>query len=375
MNDVRMINNFRFNCGALKDNEMYFFPEIANALMKINIDSLEISSIPGIAGHVIYENRRAEYMCAYEDNIFAVDEKGEYIEKINPAKKEAEYVALKDYHKTWGNFVYVTNQNGKIYMFPIDKPELHTLDMKEMKHVDIRLYKQLEGHEFTSGCQSGNIVILYAKQSPWIAKYDLIKETLTITNLGNRIEGCMYATCDNENLYILTNECHICKWNIALEQIEKIVDITAYSKDEDTYEFMDLTDEKIIVLPKMGKEILLIDIRTGSIEIFTDYPKDFRYTGDHNKVKFSRAVQDGEYYYHTLKRANYLLKIHRKSGEVQWCKPVFISKEDKLMLYRECAINTFGDEVMSMEELVELSQKKEQKAGMKTIGSAIWEML
>ena len=384
MNEVREMNNYRSNCGALYNDDIYFYPEISNVLMKINISDGKLSLTQAFDNHILYGNRRADYMCAFEDSIYAVDENGEYIEKFDLKNKKADYVNMCGLDRTWGNFAFITNWEGKLYLFPMYKLEVYSLDMRGMEKVNIQSYKHLEKeigcndntqNYITGGCQCGERVLLYSKDSTIIVNYDLKMGNVLTKKLEKSIEGCLYAVGDASLLYILTKNYRICCWDILEDKIEEWLDLSRYTVGEDDFEIMDLTEEKIIVLPKYGEEILIINRKTKHVDILKDYPKDFIYTGAKDKVNFVRAIETDDCYYHMLKKANYVLKIDKKNGETSWCKPIFLPQDEKVELYRYSNLKVLGNETLTIDELLGLSSPNEEYDIPVTIGHSIWNTI
>lgn len=333
-------------------NQELFFIDSQNGLpAKMNPDNGDVSYCSVMDNLIL----KAENICdirTFGDRVYALETSGEDIIIFDMERFRCQYIPLQCAYHPCDNFVAFEQYGSDLYIFPRYGNKICILNTTNNEISEITDYFD-EITEMQCACRAGNKVWLLPCDAEVIGCYDLVNRRMQIYEMQRKIENCVHAVIVDENIYILNRFGIIYVWNtqeLKLDE-EKILE-TEYSDEKSTYSILVHAGNKLIVLPSLSDEIKILDMLTGSIEIYQDYPKDFLYYNEGYIAgwsKYTGICQDDNNYYCAMRRGNYLLKISKRDGILSWIKPNIPSKEERSSILISLQKKRFRDAIAAGE--------------------------
>lgn len=329
-------------------------------------------------------------MVCLGDNVFVLELNGKRLMKYNVIEKKCTYININCDKKGWGNFATIGCEGKSLYIFPIYTDGLIKVDLKTSKvKKEKALYSRMQDYkinrkaqeEFTyfwRGCQFGNIVWLFPRKGNLVIAYDMETDTWQEYELSIAIENCEHVIEYTDKLYILSSKGKIYRWGMKDELVEEIADCSNSETDSTTFSRIAVTNKRIFLFPALGKDIFFIDLNTGKINKYSDYPADFRYCGPEGWSKYYGYCEDEEYYYFAMRSTNYILTLNKREGKVEWLKPKLPSYEEYVSNYIKNNKSTLREAECDMESVVSYLKGYSIEYQSKEkfwIGSQIWEQM
>lgn len=284
-------------------------------------------------------------MLSIGDNVFILELDGKRLMKYNIKERNCSYFNIDCNSKSWGNFAVFAHCGRSIYIFPIYEDgflrvniESGEVQKKKELYAVINEYKadKKQGGEITyfwQGCQLENKVWLFQRYGSLVVVYDMVSDTWKKYELSVRIKECTHVTSYSGSLYILNAEGKVYRWNMSNEPIEKVVDCRRANTTDLVFSRIAVTDKRLFLLPALGKDIFYLDLNTKKIIKYDSYPEDFQYCGPENWSKYYGYCEDNDWYYFTLRSANYILTINKRNGIEKWVKADFPNYEEYKKVY------------------------------------------
>lgn len=322
------------NCTMV--NGELFFVETQNGLLaKMNPDNGDVSYCTAMENFIVKEGNTICDIRTFGDKLYALETSGEGITIFDLEKSQCRYIPLQCAYRGWGNFVAFEQYDSYFYIFPKYENKIFIMDTINNKILQTAdCFDRIT--EWQCACRGGNKVWLLAGGVNVMGCYDLTSGKAQTFELKEKVENCLDAVIVDGNIYILNGFGIIYSWNIYKQKLVKIEMLDAeYCNGKFVYGKLIYVGSKLIILPLLGNEIKILDIPTGNVESYHDYPNDFLYYDmGHLKgwSKYDGLCKDNDYYYCAMRRENYLLKIRKRDGALLWIKPNMPTKEERLKI-------------------------------------------
>ena len=309
--------------------------------------------------------------------------------KYNIDGKECNYINIECNKKEWDNYTAFAVCKGYLYIFPkyadkIVKVDLKTGEIKwlgklysEIYNQNNHLYSKEDFAYFVSGCQMENIMWLFQNGSNNVIAYNMEDDTWKKYICLN-ICDCIHVTCKERMLYILSSEGRIYRWNMSDQCPELFVDCSHERTGDHTFSQIVVTNKNLFLLPSLGKDIFMIDISTRKIEVYDDYPEEFKYCGPENWNKYYGCCEDSEFYYFAMRSTNLILSISKRNGTIGWVKPEHPLCSDYLKAYVNYNRDTVSEKVCGLEGWLtnlDVSFRKSKEDSITSLGYRIWKQM
>lgn len=341
-----MEKSILFSTCALVKGKIYAITNIDNIPLVMDLKSEEIS----INDHLHGYNKSFtadEMICDGKDiYIFSLD--GKSIMHFDAEGSSCQYYEIDCGEQAWGNYTAIAKYREFLYIFPKYKNAVIRFDTKtKAVKKESKLFNKMaenvkaDGKNpfFVCGCQSENKVWFLHSLGNLIVAYDMEQDRWEEYALPLRIMDCVYVVKYNNILYILSSEGRIYCWSVT----EKFIWLLAECSNEvnKVWEFgrIVVTDEKIIVLPALGTDIVLFSLDGMQMDIYHDFPKDFQYCGPSNWSKYYGYCEDEVHYYFGLRCMTHIMCIEKQHGEIKWIKPKLPAFAD----YMKYKLSAFTD--------------------------------
>lgn len=372
------------------DGKLYSFTIFKKIPITIDKNSGEINCLENLKD---YDQTFITYkMMSIKNSIFALELNGKRIMKYDINKKICQYFNINCNDREWENYAGCATYEKYLYIFPRYQNKIVKINIESGSiqivskiYSDINFYKKYQYSKkeleyFSCGCQRENIMWLFQRQGNIIGLYNLKYNTYQEYRISITINDCVHAMWHKDILYLLSSEGRIYCWNQIDGTIERIADCACSNSDMpiNTFSRIVVTDESIVLLPSLGKDIFYVNLETKKIEKYLSYPIEFRYYEVEGWSKYYGLCEDENYYYFAMRSTNYILTVDKQSGTIQWIKPIFPSYKKYKEVYKNYSNNLFSELNCSIEDMFFLLNNnsiENKKKNSIYIGYKIWKKI
>lgn len=326
--DYQYRQKLLFSSCVLINNIIYTVTNLGNIPIRIDLQNNPMTCIDEWDKDCIINS---ENMIADGRDIYLLDINGNYLLRYNIDSNQHNKIEINCHINNWGNYVAFAKYKRNIYIFSRHISQIVKINLdKNMKISNICYCLQnKDGHEikFECGIQEKNLLWLFQKKGNLVMAYDMETNIWKSYKLPQKIEYCIHVVLRKGIFYILSVEGKVYSWNVQESSMRMIANCSNRTKDIESFGSIAVTDELIYLLPALSDLIYEINIETGEVEIFDDYPTDFQYVEPEGWSKYSGYCEDENCYYYAMRSSSYILCVNKKSGAVRWINPQ-ISEED-----------------------------------------------
>lgn len=311
---------FLFSSCTLHDDKL-FFVEIQSGLPAImDLDSGEVSYCDVLAGFAFIAGADiVDFIQGYGNKVYILETSGRNMIIFDLEKKQCQYIKLKCSYFNWGNFSAFERHGSFFYIFPKHEDEVVVLNTKNNELIEMQnIFGGINGIQCT--CRVENQVWILPQNKSMIYVYDMATKKIESYKLDKALENCVDAVYADGNIYILNQFGIVYIWNIYKRELQEMTKLeTDHTEDKSMCRII-FAGSKLIFFPVLSADIKILDLSTGEIEVYYDYPEDFKY---HNIKwsKYHRSCEDKDYYYFAMRLGNYFLKVCKNDGKLLWMKP------------------------------------------------------
>lgn len=335
-------DKFLFSNCILVKNQLFFVDTQSGLPAMMDPDSGDVTYSALFQDYIWRDGNSIDFMWEFDGNVYALETAGDALVIFDLHKQRCSYIPLNCSYREWGNFVAFEKYGSDFYIFPKYGNKIFTFSAGDRKVAQIA-GKLGEMEEIQCARREGSKVWLISRKGSAIYAYDLSDNSWRIYRLNAVIKDCTNCILVGESIYLLNIFGIIYKWNIGDGEIQEIRTLETRHLEAETMYSMVHAGNCLIVLPSLGADIKILDLLTGKMEIYHDYPADFNYY-DIGWSKYYGYCEDGKYYYFAMRRGNYFLKICKKNGKLSWIKPVIVNDRKKSKLLVTYKINRYLQE-------------------------------
>lgn len=354
-----------FSACSIYNDTMFFFTEKGNILLKMDMHDYKMELL-------FYDDKTSNtagestaFLLNDGDSIYRLQLNGKKLIEYELSSNKTFTYEINESKGAWGNFSYMTIYNSCLYVFPGQVEKLIIIDLQNRAIIDkIDISRQKDKTEridrkdfyWKRGYRLDNeSVMLYSRDRREVFTYDLKSKDYKFISLPIEIQGVIDICQAEKSVYLLDDQNNLYEWDYVQNELELITKFTeAY--DKSYFGKIINTNRKIILLPALGENIYFWDKSNKSYSVYQEYPDDFEYIGDKEWAKYINGCLMGDYVYFPMRRSCYILRIHRKTGDLEWIKPVPILKEDRIRYYMGKNIKYFHEGAISLEEFIGIVQ-------------------
>ncbi|WP_312430325.1 CDP-glycerol glycerophosphotransferase family protein [Lacrimispora sp.] len=324
--------NILYSDCSITENNLYFYLLSTKALMKYNLFTREVSFVSGL-NIEYYGISNIDTMISDNENLFMLDISGKYLIKCILKTNQYEYIDISCNKDEYWNFAALAKYENKIFVFPRLADAVVVIEVNSQNvYRQTALYQDIKSIYntppfFSCGIHNKNEMWLINERGKIIVKYMLDSEEYKIYYLPNFIERCINATLSGTTIYLLGALGKIYLWKIGASDVEEIVNLKSADAE---YARIIVVNETAFILPHFGKNILKLNTKTKDIQVFDDYPKDFKYQLPTNWAKYWNYCEDIYYIYFAMQSANYMLCVNKRNECIEWRKITLPTDEEQI---------------------------------------------
>lgn len=382
--DSFTFQKYLFSAGVIIDHTIYFFPDDENTIMKINMDNWKMEYFDKFTNRYGSFWGRADNLKAVGKTIFKLTLDGSFIEVLSI--EDGMYTKIPIYigKRIWGNYAGFEAGRNHIYIIPRWERRVIQIEAFHFKKKEINLAPEYgmkvpvkQFTQFAAVYMEGCTLWLFEAGNKQVDRLDIEKNIWIFYVLPIDIGNCADVCRGNECFYILTESNCLYIWNPKTNYCELFWKDEKYCVMARYFgKVLMIQQQKIILLPTFGDDIVSIDIQCGKCACYDGYPQDFIYL-DNKNGKYTNRFEDADYYYYPMWMSNYLLKINKKSGKIIWQKLFMPLREEKFQVQIKNS-RILSDDLSCY--LVYLRNRGKEKGqnnnfAAEEIGCQIWEMM
>ncbi|OLA61833.1 MAG: hypothetical protein BHW48_02985 [Roseburia sp. CAG:10041_57] len=309
-----------------KNGKIYFFSEIEliPTVIDVNDNSVTLLKVKNSN-----DFRRIQFDLVTELNgkMYALEKSGKYICEYDIQTERVRYIQIDCDRKSDANFALIYSENSCIYIFDRTKElTIYNIQSDEIMKV---LYPTIDD-EIMTGCKSEEQIFLFTKEGKNILVYDTKTKKWENIYTDWLPLNIIHAVEDDGKIYVLSEDGTVVRWN-------KENEITIIEKAQEWYNSekaacrLCITHTKIVVLPSLSEDILVLGKHDFSMEVMQTYPKEFKYK-NYKCAKYYGYSENTDSCYFACRASHYILKIDKHKNVFTWIRSQ-ISKE-KLFEYQ-----------------------------------------
>ena len=347
------VERIQFLTCVKKGDDIYFPTRYGNYYMKLNlltkrteyidfkIDNEEVSL--GIADYIDMEN----------NVIFQFNLDGRYVLLLDLDLKQIKKIDVDCQSKSWGNYLFCTHYEEKLFIFTMYKHTIVIINLKDDQVVyDDKICKYIRENnlpDLSVACKVNNQIWLFSNDGKKAVSYNLSTHKEKWYELSLKLKQCRHCIYRNKKFYILDNQGNVYVWD---KKQEYLLFSVPNAKQEE-YGRIIATDKNLIMLPALGESIYIYDFLKKKIECNINYPLDFKYSTESRLSKYYGFCEDENNYFFAMRLSNYLLKIKKKDGAIEWINPMIPDLQETIDRCKHYSMNTYLEGMLSLSEYIQ----------------------
>lgn len=365
-----------FNDYALLEEDIYFFDGIYGIPGKVNVNSGQITIIESDEKTTFFSKQTMDYMTCKNKKLYCLQSDGVAIKIYDLVKEKCKSIAVDCSHIRWNNFSEICEIGDSLYIFPRYFKKIIEINTKE----DVVRPIVFEYNEkqicWTCSCKIEDNIYIFPHTGNAVLVFNIGTKKCNIIYFEDTFLEVVSCVADGETIYLLNKNGSIYLINIKYRSIKEVSIMMNGKASSETYNRILLTDKSIVLLPSLADDIKILDKEFNNIERYNEVPVDLNYCKDIIRAKYYGCCEDDDYYY-LLGVSNYLLKIHKKSGEFVWIRLQIPPVGEWLKKLEENGITEFGEKKYTLEAFVNNISKTNSKEIVEKnlVGSNIWKKI
>ncbi len=334
------------SCAKL-GNELYGSTFDDGLTIKVDLDLGECKLIGGVNQFSPINWGYTMGYGLYKNCLFLVEESCRRIAIHSMKDDTINYINLSG--KTYSKFSFdkslITCYKDRLFIFPAFDDELIIVNMPSEKVEKIvhlypncsYEYKEVKRNTYTGiiyyplaliskALRVDNSVYLFSHIHSKVIKFSLDTLDNEIFSTSKIYADLVDVAYENGYFYLLDSLGNVYKWR---ENCQENIIVHSKHVKAGYYEHIVSINNKIWLLPNLGKDILKIDITSNNQMIYEKYPNDFSYICvDDYRSKYGVKCEDENAYYFSTYATNYMLVINKKNGKEKWLRLYGVGKKE-----------------------------------------------
>lgn len=327
--------------GTIFNNYIYFVANyiLIGAIMRIDMRTWEVSYVNDIANYYPDKVSIVGMMVREADTVYCLRLDGEMITVFDLSNNVCDYIDTGFKGENWGNFVAFKKYGKFLYLFAAKDSFVIKINIetKELEKIYFDKNSGSDEHKnfYSAACVIEETVWLFSESKNEAVVYNMVNDQWNIYSIPIEASGCCFAVYYENSIFLLDTANRVFQWKPEEQQLIKLWENELYYGRKYYFGNIVVTPQNIILLPRLGDEILIIDRENCAEKIYDEYPKEFQYMASEESAKYVDGCEDENYYYYLIFSANHILRIGKANGDINWIKPKLPTKEEKYFFASE----------------------------------------
>lgn len=304
------------------DGKVYWVTERLGFFMRLDPRSLRIEYMHFDYGNPNHPSYGNGLIAAEGDIIYGISECGRFLRifNLNDMTCKTLEIDLQQYFAH--DFAYGAIFGDDIILLLYQYPCMIRINKKTG---DVRFDESIKGG---SGELSFAACHLISDDLLWVIRKEEIK-SLNIKTGDIKTYPCtgieydpLYFQVEDNVIYILDDRGNVYLWKEENGQCNRIYEDEINSGKKYPYFNICVKNNKLYLLPLLSEKIIRMDMTSGSIEEFRDYPKGFYYLDLKEMSPYGRALKTGKKTIFSMHTGTYIFSIDENGNgaflEAEW---------------------------------------------------------
>lgn len=316
------MREYLFSDCSLYNNCLYFYASCNGIPAKLDLQTKQISILNYPSHLTLGRCDSIDLMASNNQKIYALRNQGDALIVYDTCSNSYLEQAISCNERAWGNFIDMFVFESKLYIFPKNKNSILSMDC-DKNEIEYKSYRNENGEGFMCGCHVQDKMWLFPQNGNVIGCVDLRNYAYKEFVCNCKFENIVTCSCFEDEIVVLDRNGNVYCWNTESKDIELCF-------SDSSLEFMGrvaITKRNMVLLPSRGDEIKIFDKLSKRVMVLDNYPDKFQYKANPLWSKFHGRCEDDDKIYFAMRSANYLLVLHKETGDISWLKPELPSKE------------------------------------------------
>lgn len=311
------------DCVYYKDDIYYFLDETGIPL-KENLKERRLEILTSLEGLKAIGRGSYFFTDRYGDYLVGLQMSAEKVVMIDLGDKTARAYKIFDSSYAWGNIAAAFIHQNLLLCFLKRNGILITFNL-DTKEVSEARYSNKENVIFNSGIIIDDQVFLMSNNNCIMAKYSLLSGDSNEVQTEKSFDKPVEIKQIGSDIVVLEANGNLTRLSV-MGEVKR--DYTVDSDDCEFYRFCLTDNEKTaIILPWTGKNIYYLDMDSGELTKYDEYPDGFIYREADLRAKYGGYDSSNSCFFYANRSANYSLMIDKTSGVIEWNKQLEIPYE------------------------------------------------
>lgn len=346
------VERIQFSACVKKGDDIYFPTRYGNFYMKLNLITKRTEYIDFEVDDKEVSLGIADYIDMEDNVIFQFNLDGRYVLLFDLDSKQIKKIDVDCQSKGWGNYLFCTYYDEKLFIFTKYKHTIAIINLKNNQVIcDDKICKYIcenDLPDLSAACKVNDQIWLFSNDGKKVVSYNLSTHKEKWYELPLKINQCRHCIYRNNKFYILDNEGNIYVWD---KKQEYLLFSIPNAKPEE-YGRIVATDKNLVVLPALGESIYIYDFSKNEIQRNVNYPLHFKYSIQSEWSKYYGFCEDENNYFFAMRLSNYLLKIKKQDGTIEWISPVIPDLRETIDRCKRYSNNTYLEGMISLSEYI-----------------------
>lgn len=346
------VERIQFSACVKKGDDIYFPTRYGNFYMKLNLITKRTEYIDFEVDDKEVSLGIADYIDMEDNVIFQFNLDGRYVLLFDLDSKQIKKIDVDCQSKGWGNYLFCTYYDEKLFIFTKYKHTIAIINLKNNQVIcDDKICKYIcenDLPDLSAACKVNDQIWLFSNDGKKVVSYNLSTHKEKWYELPLKINQCRHCIYRNKKFYILDNKGNIYVWD---KKQEYLLFSIPNAKPEE-YGRIVATDKNLVVLPALGESIYIYDFSKNEIQRNVNYPLHFKYSIQSEWSKYYGFCEDENNYFFAMRLSNYLLKIKKQDGTIEWISPVIPDLRETIDRCKRYSNNTYLEGMISLSEYI-----------------------
>lgn len=306
------MNNFlRSDSCVFLENKLFFVTNNGNFLMYLDINKGEVHF-----QDMVCLPERIEYMTVCNNIIYAFGLDGKWAYAIDYKKSVYHSIYINGQGKTWGNYRLIEARGEKVIIIPSALNYMIEIDTKSYEKEKLEFDFEIDQYEMVRKIDS-DLLFFSSKEQKYI-KYDLSTNQYFLCKIESKIGYVCRIHINKKSAFLINRYGEIYRLNISNNKSSYIGKIDASILKK--IEYFIVANNKVVLLPGIGKDIYIYDIEKKFFQIYEQYPSDYEISCPSKWGKYTKYFEDELNFYFSNRCSEYFLLIDKKTGYFNWVR-------------------------------------------------------
>lgn len=328
VHDYMCLNKpFHFvTCQKKNDNELWVCTFKEHAMAVLNLKTGECHLMDGPSGFSVPSWGGSKCFLTSGNYVFFVELSGQRIIKYNFKEGDIQCYPLMEGYSDCSdvNYLAAIMQGKYVWVFPKYENIIYAFDIEKnaVTKYEIKINsRELEMYYkkplFVKARKNFLTVSLFSTVLKTEFKFNLATREINANRLPENVGECLDIAVYNGEIYALTINNEVYRWNEGAYIADKIMDFHT----KKGFSRVVATRENLWLLPSRSDKIIKYDLSRGNYYEYEDYPDGFKFNEEiGGQARFFLSCEYCDVEYFAMCATTHMLSINKATGKADWLR-------------------------------------------------------